>query len=147
MQDLRWFAMRNIPDFKLKILEKFFAAQSDVAAAYLFGSYGTEYEHPKSDLDLGLVFRGKQKLERELQIETELSLLLKTDKIDFVNLNLAPVALQFRVLSEGLLIYERDYILNSNFIECVLREYRDYSFHYTRFAAESRRALWKEYPL
>jgi predicted nucleotidyltransferase len=137
--------MRDISLNLLQVLKDFFGAYPEVVAVYLFGSYGTEYEHAGSDLDLGVVFRGKTKLQYELQIEADLSSLLKSDRIDFVNLNCAPVALQFRVLSEGMLIYEGDYILNSNFIEHVLREYRDYSFHYARFAAESRKALREEY--
>lgn len=137
--------MRNVSSDRLQALKDFFAAYPEVAAVYLFGSCGTEYEHPGSDLDLGVIFRGKTKLQHELQIEADLSSLLKSDRIDFVNLNCAPVALQFRVLSEGLLVYEGDYILNSNFIEHVLREYRNYSFHYARFAEESRKALREEY--
>ena len=137
--------MRDVSSDRLQALKDFFGAYPEVVAVYLFGSYGTEHEHPGSDLDLGVVFWGKTKLQYELQIEADLTSLLKTDKIDFINLNCAPVALQFRVLSEGLLIYEGDYILNSNFIEHVLREYRDYSFHYARFAGESRKALREEY--
>lgn len=137
--------MRDISLNRLQILKDFFGAYPEVVAVYLFGSYGTEYEHPESDLDLGVVFRGRMKLQYELQVEADLSSILKSDRIDLVNLNCAPVALQFRVLSEGILIYEGDYILNSNFIEHVLREYRDYSFHYARFAEESRKALREEY--
>lgn len=137
--------MRDVSSNRLQALKDFFGAYPEVVAVYLFGSYGTEHEHAGSDLDIGVVFRGKTKLQYELQIEADLSSILKSDRIDFINLNCAPVALQFRVLSEGLLIYEGDYILNSNFIEHVLREYRDYSFHYARFAEESRKALREEY--
>lgn len=137
--------MRDISANQLQVLKDFFGAYPEVAAVYLFGSYGTEHEHPGSDMDFGVLFHGETKLQYELQIEADLSPLLKSGRIDLVNLNCAPVALQFRVLSKGLLIYEGDYILNSNFIEHVLREYRDYSFHYARFAEESRKALREEY--
>jgi predicted nucleotidyltransferase len=137
--------VRNVSPNLVQALRIFFAAYPEVVAVYLFGSFGTEYEHPESDLDLGVVFRGRVKLRHELEIEADLSTVIKSDRVDFVNLGSAPVALQFRALSEGMLVYEGDYILNSNFIEHVLREYRDYSYRYARFAEESRKALREEY--
>jgi predicted nucleotidyltransferase len=136
--------MRDVSTIEIRIKD-YFSCVPEIVAVYLFGSYGTCYEHPTSDLDLGVVFRKRMDLKRELEIEAALSLALGIDRIDFVNLNSAPVALQFRALSEGTLVYEADYILNSNFLERVFREYRDYSFRYFRFAEESRLALREEY--
>ena len=65
--------MRDISSDRLQAFKDFFGAYPEVAAVYLFGSYGTEYEHPESDLDLGVVFRGKTKLQHELQIEADLT--------------------------------------------------------------------------
>ena len=49
--------MRDISSDRLQALKDFFGAYPAVAAVYLFGSYGTEHEHPGSDLDIGVVFR------------------------------------------------------------------------------------------
>lgn len=137
--------MRKVSPNLVAKIKEFFTDYPEVAAVYLFGSYGTEYEHAASDLDIGVVFSKGIDLKRELEIEANLSMKLEIENIDFVNLNNAPVALQFKALSEGMLVYEKDFILNSDFIEKVLREYRDYSFRYYKFAEESRIALREEY--
>jgi len=47
--------MRKVP-MEIQSWKEFFQARVDIAAVYLFGSLGTEFEHPQSDIDLGVVF-------------------------------------------------------------------------------------------
>lgn len=125
---------RKIPDQLRKQLSEFFQQQSQVAAVYIFGSYGTEYQHPKSDIDLGIVFSFPILLSDEIVIDGNLSLHVASDReIDFVNLNNAPVPLQFRALREGLLIYEGNYIKHSEFIEQVLKANFEYQLRHPEF--------------
>lgn len=128
-------------------IKSFFSKEQNIAAVYLFGSYGTEYESKFSDIDLGIVFMPGAMigLQDELDLEARLSLYLKTDSIDLVNLNKAPLYLRFQAITEGNLIYEKDYIATSNFIENTYRYYFDYSYHLKILKQERSKALKEAY--
>lgn len=136
--------MRKEPG-ELQIWREFFQSRPEVAAVYLFGSFGTEFEQPRSDIDLGVIFGRPVTLAEELDLDAALSLHVGHDRIDLLNLNNAPIAVQFRALREGLLIYEGDYLKHSDFIEWVLRRYPDYMIKFTAFARDYERALKEEY--
>lgn len=136
--------MRNI-SVELQSWQEFFQSRVEVAAVYLFGSFGTEFEHPHSDIDLGIVFNRSVTLSEELELDVALSLHVGHDRIDLVNLNRAPIALQFRALKEGLLVYEGDYYKHSDFIEYVIKAYPDYAIKYAAFTRDYEQALKEEY--
>jgi len=92
--------MRKVP-VELQSLYEFFQTRVEIAAVYLFGSLGTEFEHPQSDIDLGVVFTRPVTLSEELELDGALSLHIGHDRIDLVNLNRSPIALQFRALQEA----------------------------------------------
>ncbi len=58
----RWDALRNV-------LEE----TPDLVAAYVFGSYDTEYQTPLSDIDMGFVFRLRQEpdFDEEMRFRTD----------------------------------------------------------------------------
>ncbi|MDR3598956.1 MAG: nucleotidyltransferase domain-containing protein [Desulfosporosinus sp.] len=136
--------MRKLP-MELQSWKDFFRARDEIAAVYLFGSFGTEFEHLQSDIDLGVVFTHPVTLSEELALDGALSVHVGHDRIDLVNLNRAPIALQFRALQEGILIYEGDYVKHSDFIEYVLKIYPDYAVKYAIFARDYELALKEEY--
>lgn len=136
--------MRKVP-VELQLWKEFFQDRVEIAAVYLFGSLGTEFEHPQSDIDLGVVFARPVTLSVELELDGALSLHLGHDRIDLVNLNRAPIALQFRALQEGILVYEGDYVKHSDFIECVIKTYSDYAVKYAIFARDYELALKEAY--
>ena len=82
---------RIIPKEKIQKINKLFSGYPQVAAVYLFGSYGTEFQLPSSDIDIGIVFEKTPDLKEELDLEAELSSILHSDNIDLVNLNRAPL--------------------------------------------------------
>lgn len=128
-------------------IESFFLEEKMVAAVYLFGSFGTDYENKFSDIDIGIVFINDLpiRLKDELELEANLSLYLKTDKIDLVNLNKAPIQLRFRAIADGELIFERDSLATSDFIENTYRYYLDYSYHLKNLEQERAKALKEAY--
>ena len=136
--------MRKV-SMDLKSWQEFFQTRVEIAAVYLFGSFGTEFERPQSDIDLGVVFTRPVTLPEELELDGALSLHIGHDRIDLVNLNRSPIALQFRALQEGLLIYEGDYVKHSDFIEYVIKTYPDYAVKYAIFARDYELALQEEY--
>jgi len=130
---------------EIKTWKQFFQQCPNVTAVYLFGSYGTEFEHPQSDIDLGVIFGVPATLSEELELDASLSMHVGHDRIDLVNLNRAHISLQFRALKEGMLVYEGDFIKHSDFIEHVIKFYPDYALKYAVFAKDYKSALKEVY--
>ena len=76
---------------------------------------------------------------------SRLSDVLGTDCVDLVNLNKAPVNIQFKAVSEGKLIYERDYITTCDYVEKVVGIYQDYAIDLENFYREYDEALKEAY--
>ncbi len=141
MRDLGRKLGKNLDELK-----NYFGRQTNVAAVYIFGSCGTEYEHSFSDLDLGIVFaKGKVALRDEMMMEASLSLLLNKENVDLVNLNKAPLKLQYKAVSEGELVYEGNYEVHSNFLERVYKRYLDYLPDLEAYEREYEKALKEAY--
>ncbi len=125
---------RSLHHELVKALQDFFKKENTVAAVYVFGSFGTEYENPMSDVDLGVLFSCPVSFADELDMDVRLTMSIHVNKeIDFVNLNRAPLPLQFRALREGTLIYEGDYLFHSNFIEYVIKNHFEYQLRFPEF--------------
>ena len=135
--------MRKISDFLQERIHLFCSTHSEVAAVFLFGSHGTPAERETSDVDLALLFRAGQipDLRREMQLADELSRIFGRDDIDIVVLNKAPLFLCSRVVRDGTIICEKDYIVVSDFLENVYRYGPDDEVRRRRFSQEYDAAL------
>ena len=102
---------RTISDSLRSGVSLFCSSHPEVAAVFLFGSYGTPAEREKSDIDLALLFRPGQipVLRREMQLTDELCRIFRRDDIDLVVLDKAPLFLSRRIVPEGAILYEDDY--------------------------------------
>jgi predicted nucleotidyltransferase len=86
------------------------AEQEGIAAAYLFGSVARGTAGPRSDVDVGVLYREDPPLTLEglgLRLEGDLEILLGKP-VQVVVLNRAPVDLAIRVLRDGKLLVDRD---------------------------------------
>ncbi len=118
---------------KLIALNELFDKYPHVQTVLLFGSYGTEYQTPLSDIDFAVFFSENITIAEEADLLNKLSITLDTDLVDLVNLNNAPIILQFNVIAQGKIIYERDYIATCDFFEKVIKYYHDYAITYNQF--------------
>lgn len=132
-------------DKQLNQLGGFFAEIPEVVTVFLFGSYGTEYQTALSDIDFAVLFDKKLGIAEEAAFLSRLSEILGTDRVDLVNLNKAPLNLQFRAISEGKIIYERDYITTCDYMEKVMDLYQDYAIDLHYFYREYDKALKEAY--
>jgi predicted nucleotidyltransferase len=84
----------------------------EIKLFYSFGSMATNNAGPMSDYDFAVYLSGKNKkamLDLKIDLQNELSRLLKTDKVDIVILNTAESAeLKFNIIKEGKLIFDRE---------------------------------------
>ena len=120
---------------KAMLVELFRDFQPEILLVLLFGSYDTEYFRSDSDIDFAVLFGANAGLMDEMKLLSRISLLLEYERADLVNLNQAPVTIQFNALG-GKIIYEKDKTITSDFLERVLRMYGDYKPVLDRFDKE-----------
>jgi predicted nucleotidyltransferase len=130
-------------DARLPALKGVLREVAGLAAAYLFGSYGTAYQTPLSDVDLALVFRdgAVPGFREEMVLRSKILEALREEDVSITVLNRAPVLFQFRVLSTGRLIYCADRRALADFIAPALSRHADFRFDYDRFSREYDQAL------
>lgn len=132
-------------DQQLKKLPVFLAGIPEVLTAFIFGSYGTSNQTALSDIDFAVLFNKKLELKDEAGFLLSLSQFLGTDRVELVNLNKAPLTLQFRAISQGKIVYERDYITTCDFLEKVADLYQDYVIDLNYYYKEYDEALKEAY--
>jgi predicted nucleotidyltransferase len=70
--------------------------------SYLFGSFASEKERKLSDVDIAVLLKeGIEPLEKQLNLLADFTFILKTDEVDLVILNRAPISLQYTIISEA----------------------------------------------
>ncbi len=113
--------MKIIDQTVKKIRETF----PDVIAIYSFGSYGTEFETPQSDVDLAILTRDK--IEKVMLWELAQEIAMRIDKdVDLIDLTQASTVLSFQVLNEGKRIYCKDKHRCDTFENVVDSEYLNF---------------------
>ena len=87
-------------------------ARDEVLEAYLFGSRARGRARPRSDVDVAVyIDEGRARdgvWGYRAQLATELMGALRTDDVDVVVLNRAPILLYHRVLRDGVRLFSRD---------------------------------------
>jgi len=95
----------------LQRLEGEFGADSDVDVVYVFGSYAKGGTNPLSDIDIGILLRdtvpADSYFSRRLMYMAQCANALKTDRVDVVLLNNAPLLLAHNVISCRRVLFER----------------------------------------
>jgi predicted nucleotidyltransferase len=116
------------------VLNTYFDRRTDVKFAYLFGSFGTQYQNKFSDLDIAVYVNelknGFEYRNLEFKMEAELSQMLNDLKIDIRILNDAPLINVGKILTEGKLIFVSDQKFFDDYYELTLLKYLDYQIIY-----------------
>ncbi len=121
-------------------LIEYFRSKDNILLAYLFGSTVRGNTGRLSDIDIAILVdeksSKKEHLDIELKILSEITILIKRDKIDLILLNEAPLLLAYNVIKNGV-------ILKSNEMERVKFEikiistYLDQQYYINRHAEKS----------
>jgi predicted nucleotidyltransferase len=110
----------------LPLLPDYLEKDKDIYLTYLFGSFASEKERKLSDVDIAVLLKeGIEPLEKQLNLLADITFILKTDEVDLVILNRAPIALQYTIISEGTLLVNREDKLRIDYEEKVSRDYLD----------------------
>lgn len=91
-----------------KIIQPITQHLKNVTAIYLFGSYGTVYETPDSDVDVAILASQKIQFDDRLQIINALITSLHREKIDLIDLRNSPTVLKFQIIMNGKIIFCAD---------------------------------------
>ncbi len=97
-------------------------ANPDVELVILFGSAVSGTTHPESDLDVAI--QGRQPLD-VVETTNQVIRLLRTDRVDVVDLRRASPLLMMEIARGGMLLYEREPGLYVAFCSLAHRRYVD----------------------
>jgi len=101
----------------LESLAGLMGKRRDVVLAYLFGSQAVseKVQSQSSDIDIAVFFSPTPSLRELLRFRSDLTHLLKTDRVDLVSLNEASPLLKYEVILGGRAIYCRDSLFQAKF--------------------------------
>jgi len=131
---------------RIEEVRNYLANHPQVSAAFLFGSYGTEYQNNLSDLDIAVLLTPECPINFDVisGISVDLSELASEEDINVVILNAAPITLQFEILSTGRLLTKRGVFLE-DFHEYVCKRYADFKIDLDAFNTDYDQALREVY--
>lgn len=120
-------------DLKNIKLNKKLLKKNQVGLVIIFGSCVSDRTHPKSDIDIGIVFENEKiKIEKPVEVYGDLyevfSKAFKVSNLDIVYLREAPLSLQFKAINDGKIIYETSLKFSADYREEVMIRYFDFKF-------------------
>jgi len=113
--------LKNIPK-----VEAYFRENKTVIFAYLFGSIAKNKQGPLSDVDIAVYLTDGDLANKMLSIVDELSKILRTDEIDLVLLNTAPVTLRMNILRGRRILTDSIPFFRHAFESSTIRSYFDF---------------------
>ncbi|MBM4352052.1 MAG: nucleotidyltransferase domain-containing protein [Deltaproteobacteria bacterium] len=111
---------------RIDLLTDLLTENSNTIFAYLFGSLVKNKKKPLSDVDLGVYVKNIKKLDY-LSFYEKISNILRTDEIDLVVLNTAPISLTGRILQKRKILIDKNPFLRHRYESRILREFFDFS--------------------
>lgn len=129
---------------KKAALKRLFAKNPLVVGVWLFGSQADGTATRESDIDLGVLFARQVTLDEHLTLEATIDEILQSGDFDLVDAQRVDLRMKHCIIS-GKLLYARDAIRVSDFIEQVLRLYPDYYYYWQRFNKDYFEGMRQEY--
>ncbi|KKT73169.1 MAG: Nucleotidyltransferase [Candidatus Nomurabacteria bacterium GW2011_GWA1_46_11] len=116
-----------------------YASQKPISLVYLFGSQATGDVGPSSDYDFAVLFdrllSSGERFDLKLDFVNFLSGIVKTDKIDVVDLNVAPVSFAFETTTKGVCLFGNRQV-QDDFEFLTFQRFQDQRFYLKRYASE-----------
>jgi len=108
---------------------RYFMRQRQVEFAYLFGGLAQRRQAALSDIDIAVYLAPKaDPTKARLKILGALNDIFKSDEVDLVVLNTAPLSLRGRIQRHRLTIADRNPFLRHRYESKTMREFFDYSY-------------------
>lgn len=129
---------------QLPALKRLFAAERRVVAVWLFGSLVDGYATARSDMDFAVLLDHELDYTEEADLELKVRQALGLSNVDFVYLNCASLLLRFRAIS-GTLLYERNDVRVSDFIERTIKQYQEFQLYWPQFDRDYAEGIKHDY--
>jgi len=138
--------MLILSEKQVEKIKEYMKNQNEVVALYLYGSYGTKYQTPLSDVDLAFLPVNQYGVDvyKELEFASELQHIGENENINLVNLLKVPVTLQMNILKNGQLLFCKDKISLADFKEFVILSYCDFAPDLNEFYKEYDKGMQEE---
>ena len=121
----------NVSD-RIPLLIEQIEKDTDIVALYSFGSLATGDLKPLSDLDFGILISSKlgkkERFDKHLDLIGKFNEVLRTDEVDLVMMNDAPMRFSHNIIKSGKLLYCSNKTELSDFIEKTIKLYLDFRF-------------------
>ena len=112
---------------KVKYRGAYLEKQQNVCFAYLFGGLAKGEQSPLSDVDIAVYFSDDSDfIESKLEILEKLTDILRTDEIDLVALNKAPLSLKMNILKNNKILVDKYPEIRHAHQSLTIRKYFDY---------------------
>ncbi len=107
--------------------EKYLRARKDIAFAYLFGSLAENRATHLSDVDIAVFLTEGVFEDKRFQILGDLIDIFKTDRLDLVILNSAPLMLKMKIIQARKILSDNFPYIRNTFESAIIRTYFDFS--------------------
>ena len=102
----------------------------DVVAFFVFGSFAIGFLKPLSDLDFGILLNDRldksQRFDKHIQLIGLFNDTFRTDEIDLIIMNDAPLRMAFQILKTGKILVCRNPAALIDFRELLVKKYLDF---------------------
>ena len=125
-------------------LIEYFSSKDSIILAYLFGSTVRGDTGKLSDVDIGVMLDDKlskkDRFDMELELISEISILIKKNKIDLIVLNEAPLLLSHNIIKNGIILKSNE-IERVKFETKILSMYMDEKYYINRHTQETLKRI------
>jgi len=121
----------NVTDRIPALIERI-SKDPDVIALFAFGSLASDTLKPLSDLDFGILVSGKigkqKRFDKHLELIGLFNEVLRTDEVDLIMMNDAPMRFSHNIIKSGKLMYCAHSGELTDFVEKTVKFYLDFQF-------------------
>jgi predicted nucleotidyltransferase len=125
---------------RIPLLIKRISKDAEIIAFFSFGSIISGDLKPLSDLDFGVIVSNtldrKKRFDKHLDLIGLLNKVLKTDEVDLILMNDAPLRFSHNILKTGKLLFCSDTGTLTDFIEKTVKVYLDFKYFRDEFDKE-----------
>jgi predicted nucleotidyltransferase len=104
----------------------------DIVALYAFGSLAAGDLKSLSDLDFGILLSAKldkqKRFDRHLDLIGKFNVILKTEEVDLVLMNDAPMRFSHNIIKSGKLLHCASQLELADFVEKTIKIYLDFRY-------------------
>ncbi len=120
---------------RIRRLRYFFKNHPEVIFAYIFGGAVKGRRSLLSDLDIAVYVKNPKKFDY-LQFYAEITEFLKTDEVDLVVLNNAPLTLSGRILQSKKILIDNAPFIRHKFESLIIRKFLDFQYRERQYLKE-----------